>query len=182
MAFDMKDYVDVAERLREFYAKFPDGRITRKDHPEVVEVAGKPFVMYTALAYRDPEDKIPAVGTAWEPFPGPTPYTKDSELMNAETAAWGRAIVAAGIPSKKITSREEVEARKPAPRIDENGVKLLAETAKELVDAGKVDTKKLSLLLTSHGATDTSSVRKALSTLTPDQAVKLQETFAKAAA
>jgi hypothetical protein len=49
---------------------------------------------------------------AWEPFPGPTPYTKDSELMNAETAAWGRAIVAVGLAANKtIASRQEVEAR-----------------------------------------------------------------------
>src|SRR5205823_6134471 len=52
-------------------------------------------------------------GIAWEPFPGPTPFTKDSELMNAETSAWGRAIVAVGIVAKgeKVASRSEVAAR-----------------------------------------------------------------------
>ena len=44
-------------------------------------------------------------------MPGPTPFTRDSEMMNSQTAAWGRAIIAVGIPSKKIASAEEVQAR-----------------------------------------------------------------------
>lgn len=109
------DYVDVATRITAFYEKYPDGRLTRLGEPKILDMGGRPFVVYTALAYRDPEDKRPALGTAWEPFPGPTPFTKDSELMNAETAAWGRAIIAAGIPSKKIASEEEVRARGNMP-------------------------------------------------------------------
>jgi len=113
------DYVEVAERLMEFYGKYPDGRITRQGDPLIVGLPQnappekqKPFVIYTALAYRTPDDPIPAIGTAWEPWPGPTPYTKDSELMNAETSAWGRAIIATGISAKKgIASKEEVLAR-----------------------------------------------------------------------
>ena len=73
-----------------------------------------------ALAYRAPDDPMPGIGTAWEPFPGRTPYTRDSELMNAETSAWGRAIVAtlAADTNKGIASREEVRNRSedaPAP-------------------------------------------------------------------
>jgi hypothetical protein len=49
---------------------------------------------------------------AWEVIPGKTPYTKDSEVQNAETSAWGRAIVAVGAATaKKIASREEVRNR-----------------------------------------------------------------------
>jgi hypothetical protein len=113
MAFDLDGYVDVAERITAFYAKFPDGRLTRLGEPKITEVGGKLFVQYTAKAYRTPDDPVPAIGTAWEPFPGPTKFTKDSELMNAETSAWGRAIVAAGVPAKKIASREEVRNRLP---------------------------------------------------------------------
>ena len=42
-----------------------------------------------------------------------TPYTKNSELQNAETSAWGRAIVAvlAADTRKGVASRSEVEAR-----------------------------------------------------------------------
>jgi hypothetical protein len=111
----MDDYVDVAARIQQFYERYPDGRLTRRGEPSVLDVGGKLFVMYTALAYRAPDDPLPAIGTAWEPFPGPSPFTRDSELMNAETAAWGRAIIAAGIPSKKIASRQEVDARSASP-------------------------------------------------------------------
>jgi hypothetical protein len=110
-----KDYVDVAERIREFRDKHPDGSLQRVDWG-VQEVAGKAFIYYTAAAYRSPDDERPGIGTAWEPFPGPTPYTKDSELMNAETSAWGRAIIAAGAAdAKRVASANEVANRQPAP-------------------------------------------------------------------
>lgn len=56
---------------------------------------------------------MPGIGVAWEPFPGRTPYTKDSELMNAETGAWGRAIMAAlaADAKKGIASAQEVRNR-----------------------------------------------------------------------
>ncbi len=117
-SFKMDDYVDVAERIGLFYAKYPDGRLSRMGEPKVLPVGDKLFIMYTAKAYRTPDDPLPGIGTAWEPFPGPTQFTKDSELMNAETAAWGRAIIAAGIGSKKIASAEEVRNRQPEQRVE----------------------------------------------------------------
>ena len=77
------------------------------------DFAGKSWVVYTAEAWRDENDPAPAQGTAWEPVPGPTSFTKDSELQNAETAAWGRAIVAvlASDTKEGIASREEVRNR-----------------------------------------------------------------------
>lgn len=117
--FNLDDYVDVAERIRLFYEKYPDGRIGTVAHG-MYPVGERTFVYCQAHAHRAPDDPQPCVGTAWEPIPGPTPYTKDSELMNAETAAWGRAIIAAGIPSKKIASAQEVEARTtPVPKAAE---------------------------------------------------------------
>lgn len=116
MSFKMDDYVDVAERIRLFYEKYPDGRLTRLGEPKILNVDGKTFVVYTARAFRTADDPHPAIGTAWEPFPGPSSFTKDSELMNAETAAWGRAIIAVGIPSKKIASAQEVKARQTDAR------------------------------------------------------------------
>ena len=85
-----------------------------------------------------PHTRRPAAvrGTAWEPIPGPTPYTKDSELMNAETAAWGRAIIAAGIPSKKIASSQEVQARQE-PKGEEPRTK--AQNAKMHALLGELD-------------------------------------------
>lgn len=106
------DYIDVATRIVEFREKFPLGSL-QKISMEFVQVAGKDWVVYTAAAYRSPDDLLPGVGTAWEPIPGPTPYTRDSEVQNAETAAWGRAMVAAlAVDTKQgIASSEEVRNR-----------------------------------------------------------------------
>ena len=114
MAFKLDDYVDVADRITQFYKKWPDGRLKTRDVRYCEWPVGG--ILATAEAYRTPDDPHPGVGTAWEPVPGKTPYTKDSEVQNAETAAWGRAIVACGISTKKIASRQEVEARQESPR------------------------------------------------------------------
>lgn len=108
----LADYVDVPARIQEFFEKYPDGCLRRDGDWEVKEVGGKTFIVYKALAYRSPRDLKPAQGTAWEPFPGPTNFTRDSELMNAETAAWGRALVALGIAAKKVVTRRDVEKSK----------------------------------------------------------------------
>ena len=105
------DYVDVAERIRVFYEQYPEGRLTTVDWDIKPDLDGKTFVWVHAKAYRTPDDPLPGDGIAWEPIPGPTPFTKDSELMNAQTAAWGRAIIALGFATKKIASRDEVLAR-----------------------------------------------------------------------
>lgn len=102
----MDDYIDVAERIAMFAERFPKGslqsELTRLDTGWLCK----------AYAYRTADDPRPGVGHAFEPVPGKTPYTKDSEAMNAETSAWGRAIVALGFETKKIASAQEMRARK----------------------------------------------------------------------
>lgn len=110
--FSMDDYVDVAERIVKFAEKYPEGSLQQHRPPDLMNVGDRVFIVYTAAAYRTPDDPRPGIGTAWEPYPGKTPYTRDSELMNAETAAWGRAIVATGVvASRKLASKQEVKAR-----------------------------------------------------------------------
>jgi hypothetical protein len=106
------DYIDVATRIVEFREKFPQGSLQQVSY-EFVNVNGKDWIIYTAAAYRSPDDERPGIGTAWEPIPGPTNFTRDSEVQNAETAAWGRAMVAAlAVDTKKgIASSEEVRNR-----------------------------------------------------------------------
>lgn len=106
------DYIDVATRIVEFRKQYPEGRLRRADL-QFIDFAGKSWVVYTAEAWRTPDDPAPAQGTAWEPVPGPTQFTRDSEVQNAETAAWGRAMVAAlAVDTKKgIASQEEVRNR-----------------------------------------------------------------------
>ena len=119
--FNTDDYVDVAQRIHDFYEKYPDGRLTTVDWEVKPDLGGKAFVWVHAKAYRTPDDPLPGDGIAWEPVPGPTSFTKDSELMNAQTAAWGRAIVALGFDTKKIASRQEVQARATAAPAAANG-------------------------------------------------------------
>ncbi len=108
---NLDNYVDVAARIRDFRDKYPEGSLQQIDL-QFVEVAGKSWVVYTAAAYRDREDARPGHGTAWEPIPGPTAFTRDSEVQNAETSAWGRAIIAVGAAdASRIASREEVQNR-----------------------------------------------------------------------
>lgn len=113
---DLKDYVEVPERIAEFRAKHPEGclRPVNPEQPYSLEILGeRAFIVYAAAAYRSPEDPCPGIGCAWEQFPGTTPYTKNSELMNAETSAWGRAIVAvlAADSKRGIATAEEVRNR-----------------------------------------------------------------------
>lgn len=110
--FQMNDYVDVAERIRDFRAVFPMGSLQQVSI-DFREVAGSWWVIYTAAAYRTQDDTRPGQGTAWEPIPGKTNFTRGSEVQNAETAAWGRAIVAAlAGDTKRIASREEFQNRR----------------------------------------------------------------------
>lgn len=116
MGFELSsDYIDVATRIAEFEQKHPDGRLrpVNPDEPYKIEaLGGEFFIVYTAAAYRTADDPLPGIGVAWERFPGKTPYTKDSELQNAETSAWGRAIVAAlASKSRHVASAEDVRNR-----------------------------------------------------------------------
>jgi len=114
MAFDLSNYVTVAQRITEAKKLYPNGRFVS----EIVTVpephTGK-YIAVRAHFYRDADDPTPASGLAWKLVPGPTPYTLNSELQNAETSAWGRALVAAFVAdtTKGIASRDEVEEHKP---------------------------------------------------------------------
>lgn len=126
MSFQLDlDYIDVAARIVEFRTKHPEGSF-QQVALDFKEVAGKWYVIYTAAAYRAPDDERPGIGTAWEPVPGKTNFTRDSELQNAETAAWGRAIVAslAADTKRGVASAQEVRNRKadqdaPEPVVSE---------------------------------------------------------------
>lgn len=113
MAFDLKDYVTVPERVAEFYRQHPDGRIV-SEAPQVIDLGNQTFIGVTTSVYRSPDDHLPCTATAWEPYPGRTQFTKESEMMNAETSAIGRALAAAGIMvSRSLASANEVAARQP---------------------------------------------------------------------
>lgn len=116
MAFNMDGYVDVAERIRQLREKHPEAVLRPYDpaNPfKIMEIGGREFIIYTAACYRTPDDPMPAIAVAAEPAVGKTNYTRDSEVMNAETSAWGRCIVAAlAADTQKIASLDEVRNRK----------------------------------------------------------------------
>jgi len=108
MAWNNDDYVQVNERIEAFYAKYPEGSL----RSEIVEMT-ESRVVVKAWAYRTPDDKRPATGHSYLGIPGSTNFTKGSELENAETSAWGRALAALGFEVKRgIASREEVKNKR----------------------------------------------------------------------
>jgi hypothetical protein len=101
----LKDYVQVSDRIAAFYAKHPAGSI----QSEIVTLNEK-LVVVKAWAYRDADDARPGIGHSSLQIPGTTPYTRGSEVENAETSAWGRAIAALGFEVRKgIATRDEIE-------------------------------------------------------------------------
>ena len=105
--YDLSNYVEVADRLSEAFERWPEGSM----QGEVVFCENPPGWLASAAFYRNPDDPRPGMGHAFEPVPGKTPYTRDSEAMNAETSAWGRALVAVGLKTKHIASANDVRAR-----------------------------------------------------------------------
>jgi hypothetical protein len=110
---NMNDYVDVAERIAQLKEAYPESSLQpyNPNKPyEILQVEGKTYVVYTAACYRDPHDVRPGVAVAWEQIPGKG-MTAGSEIMIAETSAWGRAIVAAlKLATKRVASKQEVVA------------------------------------------------------------------------
>ena len=110
--FELGDYIEVKDRIRIFYEFYAGGRLTTEEVRATREPDDKPRIWVKAAAYRSPDDTHPGIGWSWIELPGSTPYTKGSELENAETSAWGRAIAALGILiSGGIASGQEVRSK-----------------------------------------------------------------------
>jgi hypothetical protein len=117
-----ENYQSVAERIKIFREKYPEGSLCplNAEKPfEIVTVNNGAFVAVAAVAMRNHNDMAPGMGLAWCPIPGRDQYTRDSEIQNAQTSAWGRAIIAVlAADASKIASAEEVrsaESHRSAP-------------------------------------------------------------------
>ncbi len=116
--FDLGDYVEVKDRIRVFYESYGNGRLVTERIELTREPDDKPKVIAYAQAFRTPDDPHPGTGTSWMYLPGKTSYTLGSEVENAETSAWGRAIGSLGILiDRSIASANEVrdKAGEPGP-------------------------------------------------------------------
>jgi hypothetical protein len=97
--------------------KHPDLRI-QESQPIFRDVNDKLYIEIKCMVWRDKEDPLPVIAYCWEPFPGTTPYTRDSEQMNASTSALGRALGMMGFGvDHKMASKQEVLARQPEPQV-----------------------------------------------------------------
>ena len=113
------DYVDVPTRFRLALDKWPELRVI-EEPAKVIEIGDKTFISVTMTVYRDPSDPLPCVATCWEPWPGRTPFTLNSEAMNCSTSALGRAL-GMMIPFGKMASFEEVQNRQnDTPAVNTN--------------------------------------------------------------
>lgn len=110
-------YVTVAERLAAFNEEHKAGLILT----ELLTFTGE-FVVVGAKVWRDrasaDASKLPdGTGMASMPIPGPTSFTKNSEVENAETSAIGRALAAIGYLAKdengkaRISTAEEIASK-----------------------------------------------------------------------
>jgi hypothetical protein len=139
MAKNFDSYNDVATRIREFIDKHPEGSLQQL-RLEIITIGEQLGVLYVAAAYRHPGDDRPGVGTAFEPVPAVNPGLRGSEVMVAETSAWGRALVAIGADTKKgIASANEVQARTPETQHYGAQITDWLTRANELSFTGEVD-------------------------------------------
>jgi hypothetical protein len=106
----LSNYVDVPTRFAAALERWPELRII-ENRPEVITIADKTFISVTMQAWRTPDDPVPAQATCFEPFPGKTSFTRDSEQMNASTSALGRVLGLMMSFGPKMASAEEVRNR-----------------------------------------------------------------------
>lgn len=175
---DLSDYIEVPERIAKFKEAYPEGSLTGSF--EFKQVGKDLLIVYTAQAYRHERDKHPGLGTATEPYPGKTQFTRGSEIMNAETSAWGRALVAVGVlASNKIASAHEIRMAKERKTQEAPEVELLSDEKVDEIAAqvkeANVGYDQLCLILGAVGADAPQkktklAVRSALYALTEKQA------------
>lgn len=113
---NMDGYVQVNDRLILALKRWPDLRVQETSF-DIMRIDEQTFLVCEVTVWRTPDDPKPSIGTAAEPFPGKTPYTRNSERMVGFTSALGRALGYMGVGiDKAMASSNEVEARQTGDR------------------------------------------------------------------
>jgi hypothetical protein len=115
MRFDLSKYSTVAERLAQFHADHPDGRIVTSIVDMQGEIGKIQWVVKTSI-YLNGDDqkqqKIKATGHAFE-IDGTGGANATSALENCESSSLGRALMMMGYSMNKdpnsLASREEMQ-------------------------------------------------------------------------
>lgn len=148
MSYDLQGYVDVATRIKILLERYPQASITC-GQPQVVNLGDRLFIEVRArVDCNDGSGRI-AEAAAWEPYPGRTNFTRDSEMMNAETSAVGRACGLLGIGlDKSVASLEEVRTRRAeeGPREAPSAVRSPSEAPKRTAGPGPATEKQIGFL------------------------------------
>ena len=122
MAFDLSEYVDVKTRLKQALKLYPQLRIV-EHRPEITQVGDQLFIECSVTVSRDPDDPIPVTAYIFEPYPGKTSFTKNSEQANGATSVLGRALGYMGLGiDKSIATSNEVLGRQQATEDDRSQV------------------------------------------------------------
>jgi hypothetical protein len=153
-----ENYVPVVERIEQFYAKFPEGKILTSIIEHDREQG---FVLVRAEVYRHANDTLPAAtGHAYEYRD--SGYTqKTSYIEVGETSAVGRALAFLGFETKRgIASREEIEKFARMSAVDEAAAIQTAPAASTRAGAPSATT---SASQTSHAPHQTAAHQSAAS-------------------
>lgn len=101
----LTDYQPVEDRIRQFWADHPNGRIIT----ELVHRDDKQYIVRAEM-YTDRDDSRPAAVGYAEEIVGSSPVNKTNALENAETSAIGRCAANLGYaPKGARPSREEMQ-------------------------------------------------------------------------
>ena len=148
MSYDLQGYVDVATRIKILLERYPNASITCTA-PKVVNLGDRVFIEVQArIDVNDGSGRV-SEAAAWEPYPGRTNFTRDSEMMNAETSAVGRACGLLGIGlDKSVASLDEVRIRRAeeGPREATSAVRSPSEAPKRTAGAGPATEKQIGFL------------------------------------
>lgn len=102
--FDLEKYIPVSERIQQFWADHPEGRIQTS-----IELIDGDDIIIKAAVYRAAGDAAPAATGHAHEVRGQGYVNKTSHIENCESSAVGRALAMLGYEIERgIASREEM--------------------------------------------------------------------------